>query len=51
MPSRSTSQALTDVVAGHVMLSNFTLSSSAQFLRGGQFNGVALTSPERMSDV
>ena len=50
VPYRSTSQAMTDVVAGHVTLSTFTLSSSAQFLRGGQFNGLALTSPERMPD-
>ena len=50
VPYRSTSQAMTDVVAGHVVLSTFTLSSSAQFLRGGQFNGIALTSPERMPD-
>jgi tripartite-type tricarboxylate transporter receptor subunit TctC len=50
VPYRSTSQALTDVVAGHVALCTFTLSSSAQFLRGGQLNGVAVTSPERMPD-
>jgi tripartite-type tricarboxylate transporter receptor subunit TctC len=50
VPYRSTSQALTDVVAGHVALCTFTLSSTAQFLRGGQLNGVAVTSPERMPD-
>ena len=50
VPYRSTSQALTDVVAGHVALCTFTLSSRAQFLRGGQLNGVAVTSPERMPD-
>src|SRR5882724_4529925 len=50
VPYRSTSQALTDVVAGHVALCTFTLSSSAQFLRAGQLVGVAVTSPERMPD-
>jgi tripartite-type tricarboxylate transporter receptor subunit TctC len=50
VPYRSTSQALTDVVAGHVMLCTFTLSSTAAFLRGGQLNGVAVTSPDRMPD-
>ena len=50
VPYRATSQALTDVVAGHVALSTFTLSSSAQFLRAGTLNGLALTSPERMPD-
>jgi tripartite-type tricarboxylate transporter receptor subunit TctC len=50
VPYRSTSQALTDVVAGHVALCTFTLSSSAQFLRAGQLVGIAVTSPERMPD-
>jgi tripartite-type tricarboxylate transporter receptor subunit TctC len=50
VPYRSTSQALTDVVAGHVKLCTFTLSSTAQFLRGGQLTGIAVTSPERMPD-
>jgi tripartite-type tricarboxylate transporter receptor subunit TctC len=50
VPYRSTSQALTDVVAGHVALCTFTLSSTAQFLRGGQLSGVAVTSPDRMHD-
>ncbi len=50
VPYRSTSQALTDVVAGHVSFSTFTLSSSAQFIRAGTLNGLALTSPERMPD-
>jgi tripartite-type tricarboxylate transporter receptor subunit TctC len=50
VPYKSTSQALTDIVAGHVPFSTFTLSSTAQFLRAGQLNGVAVTSPERMPD-
>lgn len=50
VPYRSTSQALTDVVAGHVAFCTFTLSSTAQFLRAGTLTGVAVTSPERMPD-
>jgi tripartite-type tricarboxylate transporter receptor subunit TctC len=50
VPYKSTAQALTDIVAGHVPFSTFTLSSTAQFLRAGQLNGVAVTSPERMPD-
>ena len=50
VPYRSTSQALTDVVAGHVAFSTLTLSSTAQFLRAGTITGIAVTSPERMPD-
>ena len=50
VPYRSTSQALTDVVAGHVAFCTFTLSSSAQFLRAGTLTGIAVTSPTRMPD-
>jgi tripartite-type tricarboxylate transporter receptor subunit TctC len=50
VPYRSTSQALTDVVAGHVAFCTFTLSSSAQFLRAGTLTGIAVTSPNRMPD-
>jgi tripartite-type tricarboxylate transporter receptor subunit TctC len=50
VPYKSTSQALTDIVAGHVPFSTFTLSSTAQFLRSGQLNGVATTTPERLPD-
>jgi tripartite-type tricarboxylate transporter receptor subunit TctC len=50
VPYRSTSQALTDVVAGHVALCTFTLSSTAPFLRAAQLQGIAVTSPERMPD-
>jgi tripartite-type tricarboxylate transporter receptor subunit TctC len=50
VPYKSTSQALTDIVAGHVPFSTFTLSSTAQFLRSGQLNGVATTTAERLPD-
>ncbi len=50
IPYKSTSQALTDVVGGHVAFSTFTLSSSSAFIRAGTLTGVAVTSPERMAD-
>ncbi len=50
VPYRATAQALTDLVAGHVLFSTFTLSSSAPFLRANSLNGVAVTSSERMPD-
>jgi tripartite-type tricarboxylate transporter receptor subunit TctC len=50
VPYKSTAQALTDVVGGHVDFSTFTLSSSSSFLRAGTLTGVAVTSAERMPD-
>jgi tripartite-type tricarboxylate transporter receptor subunit TctC len=50
VPYKATAQALTDIVAGHVPFSTFTLSSTAPFLREGNLNGIAVTSPERMPD-
>jgi tripartite-type tricarboxylate transporter receptor subunit TctC len=50
VPYKATAQALTDIVAGHVPFSTFTLSSTAPFLRANTLNGIAVTSPERMPD-
>ncbi len=50
VPYKSTAQALTDVVGGHVVFSTFTLSSSSSFIRAGTLAGVAVTSAERMPD-
>jgi tripartite-type tricarboxylate transporter receptor subunit TctC len=50
VPYKQTQQALSDIVAGHVPFSTFTLSSTSQFLRAGQLNGVALTTAERLPD-
>jgi tripartite-type tricarboxylate transporter receptor subunit TctC len=50
VPYKSTSQALTDVVGGHVAFSTFTLSSSSAFIRAGTLAGIAVTSAERMPD-
>jgi len=48
VPYKSTGQALTDLVAGHVPFSTFTLSSTSQFLRADQVNGIAVTTDERL---
>jgi tripartite-type tricarboxylate transporter receptor subunit TctC len=50
VPYKSTSQALVDVVGNHVPFSTFTLSSTAQFLREGTLNGIAVTSAKRLPD-
>jgi tripartite-type tricarboxylate transporter receptor subunit TctC len=50
VPDKATAQALTDLVAGHVPFSTFTLSSSAPFIRADKLYGIAVTSPERMPD-
>jgi tripartite-type tricarboxylate transporter receptor subunit TctC len=50
VPYKSTAQALTDVVGGHVVFSTFTLSSSSSFIRAGTLTGIAVTSAERMPD-
>jgi tripartite-type tricarboxylate transporter receptor subunit TctC len=50
IPYKSTSQALVDVVGGYVPFSTFTLSSTAQFMRGGQLTGIAVTSADRVAD-
>lgn len=50
VPYKSTGQALTDVVGGHVVFSTFTLSSSSSFIRAGTLTGIAVTSAERMPD-
>lgn len=50
VPYKSTAQALTDVVGGHIDFSTFTLSSSSSFIRAGTLTGIAVTSAERMPD-
>ena len=50
VPYSQTGQALSDLVAGHVPFSTFTLSSTSQFLRGNQVNGIAVTTPDRLPD-
>jgi tripartite-type tricarboxylate transporter receptor subunit TctC len=50
IPYKATAQALSDLVAGHVQFSTFTLSSTSPFLRAKSLNGVAITARERMTD-
>jgi tripartite-type tricarboxylate transporter receptor subunit TctC len=50
VPYKATAQALSDLVAGHVQFSTFTLSSTSPFLHAKSLNGIAVTAPERMSD-
>jgi tripartite-type tricarboxylate transporter receptor subunit TctC len=50
VPYSQTGQALADLVAGHVPFSTFTLSSTSQFVRANQVNGIAVTTPERLPD-
>ena len=50
IPYKATAQALTDLVAGHIPFSTFTLSSTAPFLRSHAVNAIAVTSPERLPE-
>lgn len=50
VPYSQTGQALSDLVSGHVPFSTFTLSSTSQFLRANQVNGVAVTTADRLPD-
>jgi tripartite-type tricarboxylate transporter receptor subunit TctC len=50
VPYKSTAEALTDVVAGHVPFSTSTLSSTSGFLHGNTLFGIAVTAPERVAD-
>jgi len=50
VPYKSTGEALTDIVGGHVPFSTFTLSSTAPFLHANSLNGIAVTSLDRLPD-
>jgi tripartite-type tricarboxylate transporter receptor subunit TctC len=50
VPYKSTAEALTDVVAGHVPFSTSTLSSTSGLLHANTLLGIAVTSPERIAD-
>jgi tripartite-type tricarboxylate transporter receptor subunit TctC len=50
VPYKATAQALSDLVAGHVPFSTFTLSSTSPFLRAKSVNGIAVTARERLAD-
>jgi tripartite-type tricarboxylate transporter receptor subunit TctC len=50
VPYKSTAEALTDVVAGQVPFSTFTLSSTSAFLQAKSLVGIAVTSQERLPE-
>jgi tripartite-type tricarboxylate transporter receptor subunit TctC len=50
VPYKATAQALSDLVAGHVPFSTFTLSSTSSFLRAKSVNGIAVTARDRLAD-
>ena len=50
VPYRATAQALTDMIAGHIVFATFTLSSTAPFLKSNSLNGVAVSSEVRLAD-
>ena len=50
VPYKSTTEALTDVVAGQVPFSTLTLSSTSGFLKAKTLGGVAVTSQDRLEE-
>jgi tripartite-type tricarboxylate transporter receptor subunit TctC len=50
VPYKATAQALSDLVAGHVPFSTFTLSSTSPFLHAKSLRGLAVTAAERMPE-
>jgi tripartite-type tricarboxylate transporter receptor subunit TctC len=50
VPYKGASQALNDLVGGHIMWCSQTLSSTAGFLRAGTLKGLAVTSADRLPD-
>ena len=50
IPYKGASQALNDLVGGHIIWCSQTLSSTAGFLRSKTLNGLAVTTAERLPD-
>ncbi|HEX4411424.1 MAG TPA: tripartite tricarboxylate transporter substrate binding protein [Xanthobacteraceae bacterium] len=50
VPYKSTTEALTDVVAGQVPFSTLTLSSTSGFLQAKTLIGIAITSQDRLAE-
>jgi len=50
VPYKGASQALNDLVGGHIVWCSQTLSSTAGFLRAKTLNGLAVTAAERLPD-
>jgi len=50
VPYKGASQALSDLVGGHIIWCSQTLTSSSSFLRAKTLNGLALSTTERLPD-
>jgi tripartite-type tricarboxylate transporter receptor subunit TctC len=50
VPYKGASQALSDLVGGHIVWCSQTLTSSSSFLRAKTLNGLALSTTERLPD-
>jgi tripartite-type tricarboxylate transporter receptor subunit TctC len=50
VPYKGASQALADLVGGHIVWCSQTLTSSSSFLRAKTLNGLALSTTERLPD-
>ena len=50
VPYKGASQALNDLVGGHIIWCSQTLTSSSAFLRAGTLNGLAVSTAERLPD-
>jgi tripartite-type tricarboxylate transporter receptor subunit TctC len=50
VPYKGASQALNDLVGGHIIWSSQTLTSSSSFLRAGTLNGLAVSTEARLPD-
>lgn len=48
IPYRGAGEAMTDLIAGHVLAGSMTLASAAEQIRAGALKGLAVTSPERL---
>jgi tripartite-type tricarboxylate transporter receptor subunit TctC len=50
VPYKGASQALADLVGGHIIWCSQTLTSTSSFLRSGSLNGLAVTTDKRLPD-
>ncbi|MBX9845513.1 MAG: tripartite tricarboxylate transporter substrate binding protein [Xanthobacteraceae bacterium] len=50
IPYKGASQALNDLVGGHIVWSSQTLTSTAHLMRGNTLQGLAVTTEERLPD-
>jgi tripartite-type tricarboxylate transporter receptor subunit TctC len=50
VPYKGASQALNDLVGGHIIWSSQTVSSTAAMMRGGTLTGLAVSTEQRLPD-